>query len=314
MLSIDNIAEYKSVWEQVEKLPAGLPLRRRASFPEYLSIEEISGLLYEFSDEEKICLCMLNRAISKGELKARAVIATHEPADPLGVIRSLHSHIKIIENQFRVFQQDVITVLEKNIKELENDIEDTHNALLSLLQSELSKSNDVNTDHNHQVNVRRRANKRLRNAKSRMPIRSGTSIGYDIDKRQINIKIIHKDDMKLWLKQNNEWPLKDDTHLSRWFSKKDRKQDKPLVNVIREDILKMVAEDLKADGKDPLAFPGIVADVFELCKEKSIAVYGKSHAFTQFETWRNGFWNRRKQPNHKGIIELADSRSFSQKS
>jgi len=314
MLGIENITNYQSVWEQAENIPAGLPLRRRSQFPEYLSTAEIADLLFELSDDVKVAQHLLQRDISEGNLKCKAVIASLEPVDPLQVIRNLHSHIRLIEGKLQEFQQDIVRVLEKNVKELEQDIYKTRENIASTLQNEIMNLKGECDHSHHRESIRSRIDGRLLRPKTRTPIRGGKSIGYNTKHQHKNINLVHQEDMRTWLKKKNEWPLEDSIPLSRWFPESAKHKKKPLVNATREMILKMVAEDLKKEGKNPLAFQEKVADVFELCRQKAIAEFGYAHAFTQESTWRNHFWNKSKPPNPKGILELADPRSRVQKS
>ncbi len=46
-------------------------------------------------------------------------------------------------------------------------------------------------------------------------------------------------------------------------------------------VLKMVAEDIKKEGKNPLAFQGDVEEVLERCRQKAIEEFGNDHGFTR---------------------------------
>ncbi|MDF1688363.1 MAG: hypothetical protein P1U35_02000 [Cycloclasticus sp.] len=313
MQSLEDLSSYTSVFEQMQELPGGLPLHKRPSLPEYLSVDEISRLLYDTEEGQNNVKQLLGKAITKGELHITHVFVGGAPADPSMVVRNLHSHIRLLEKEFHEFKNDIANLVQKNVKELENDIRETKDSIEKEVKTIILEGGYGQSETNSSLN-RRKWSGRQFTPKSRLPLRGRTGIGYETDKTSITFQLTSSENMQSWLIAKNEWPLHESTPLYRWFVKTKKTNSEPLVNTFREDVIKLVAEDLKSQGIDPLAFSGKVAEVFTMCKGKAFSINGNWHGFTQENTWRTAFWNSSKKPNPKGILELKSSRSWSQKS
>ena len=313
MKSLEDLSSYTSAFEQMQGLPGGLPLHKRPSLPEYLSVDEISRLLYDTEEGQKNVKQLLGKAITKGELHTTHVFVGDAPADPSMVVRNLHSHIRLLEKEFQEFRNDIANLIKKNVRELENDIRETKDSIEKEVKTMILEDGYGQTKTNSTLKCREFSG-RLLTSKSRLPLKGVTGIGYEINKTSITFQLTSSENLQSWLIAKNEWPLHKSTPLYRWFVKTKKTNREPLINTIREDIIKLVAEDLKKQGIDPLAFPGKVAEVFTMCKEKALSINENSHGFTQENTWRTKFWNTSKKPNPKGILELKSSRRRSQKS
>lgn len=310
MLGItDDFANYQSAWEQAKDIPGGLPLRRRAVLPDCLSPQEIADLIYDYPEDIKAARLLIERAVSFGEIKREIVFYTSEPADPGMVVRNLYSHIRILEKRLGQFETDIVQLVEKISKQTDTDIQNTRKTIAISIQREMAALRDQDDKEWDRSRIWRDICGSLLSSKSRMPIRGQTGIGYDTVKQRSVISLIHRDQFSAWLKDKGEWPLKGSTPLSRWFTQMDEAGDKPMVRAARIEALKLVAEDLQKAGENPLAFTGKVKDVYNLCREKAIAISGKPFGFTSLQTWRNHFWHKRPH----GILDIADPRSTNQK-
>jgi len=259
--SISDTGIYQSVWEKAENIPGGSPLFRRTEFPEYMSPEEIASLIYDHPSDQKAISRQILRAISSGEIKSSGTICTTEPIDPSMVVRSLHSHIRLIEKKITQIETDfdqllsTTTLLEKDIKELQKRV-------ASILTDQISQSHeDYSKDKLNDRNIHRRLCGYLLEAKPRRPIRSSTGVGYDTNRRNVNFHLIHKDEFARWLKLIGEWPISSQIALQRWFIVRQKSNSVPLVNTIRLEMLQKVVDDLKDQGKDPHELPHKVQEI-----------------------------------------------------
>lgn len=300
--------EYQSAWEQLQNLPAGTYLYRRSMFPEYLSTAEISSLFTEDPSEQVDLKKLLDNAIQNNDLHAGYISIESVPANPYEVIQSMRRHIQLVEEKLQQLEKDVRQTFETNLEKIDQDIYKTRKDILSVLRCIVKDSISNDLTEKHDLQVRNKLNGDLLQAKTRMPIRGAVGIGYEKRKTSECIKLVNSVEKEKWLKATGEWPLPNHIPLSRWFLKKQKKNGRLLANTIRQEVLKLVAQDLKKEGINPLRYPGRAEDVYELCRIKAISEYPNSGAFTQFSTWRSKFWNFEKSRFSRGIIELADSR------
>ncbi len=308
MFNLENISKYRSAWEEVNNLPVGPPLRKRHALPDFLSTGEIASLLSEFEDEQRDIELLLERAIHNGEFASVHQAVLPEDVDPLMVIQNLHSHIHLLEKKLYEFKSDICATLERNVAELEDDIRHTQKSAASALQEYARNPHEMGA-----LKKRRSAAGTLfgglLKSKTRMPLRAERAIAYPTRTQGKTVYLLQAKAFKLWLRSKNEWPISDHLPLSRWYAKTTKIGERPLVNPLREEILRSVANDLASEGINPLSYPGRVSELFELCRKKAISVHGNARGFTDEETWKKHFWNKGKFKHIKTIIRLKDARS-----
>ncbi len=306
--------EYQSAWERFQNLPPGAVLYRRNEFPEFLSTEEISSLFTEDDSERTDLKKLLDGSIQRNDLHSGYRSIEAVPANPYEVIQSMAQHIRLIEEKLQQLEKDVRHTFAKNHRETDQDIYKTRKNILSVIRKLSSDSTDCTTATLNDNEIRRKIDGKLLRAKTQMPIRGGHGIGYETKKTSECVNLVNAIEMEKWLKTNGEWPLPNHVPLSRWFVKKKKKNGRLLRNTVRQEILKLVAEDLKRQGVNPLRYPGRAKDVFELCRKKVIAEYPNYRgAFTQFSTWRSKFFNFEKSRYSLGIIELESRKILEMK-
>lgn len=306
--------EYQSAWERIQNLPPGAILYRRNEFPEFLSTEEISSLFTEDPSERTDLKKLLDASIQRNDLHSGYRSIETVPANPYEVIQSMAQHIRLIEKKLQQLEKDVRYTLAKNLRETDQDIYKTRKDILSVIRKLSNDSENRTTSTLKDNEIRSKIDGELLRAKTKMPIRGGHGIGYETKKTNECVNLVNVIEMEKWLKTNGEWPLPNHIPLSRWFVKKEKKNGRLLSNTVRQEVLKMVAQDLQRQGINPLRYPGRAKDVFELCRKKALSEYPNyMGSFTQFSTWRSKFFNFEKSRYSIGIIKLESRKTSGKK-
>ena len=267
-------------------------------------------MICDYPEDIKAVCLVVERAVSTGDLPVSLVFSCTEPVHPGEVVRNLHEHIRILEARLRQFELDIVRLVETISRQTDKDINGLRTAVSQVLQDEISALRSKDGGRWDRSRIRSKICGSPLSAKALMPIRGSTGIGYETEKRQVIIRLIHRDHFAAWLKKHGEWPLRNHIALSRWFTQSDDASDKPTVAAARIEALKFVADDLRNAGTNPLAFPGTVEDVYNRCRDAAIKMFGSPHGFTSLKTWRSHFWHKSRPP---GILEIADPRGTSKK-